>query len=351
MVEADIARGTWEDREAHSEGLDSYAARWMVERQGLSERSVSCTRGSCGCTSHRGWGQSSSARSRRPWCGLGGRGFSRGGLGPSTVSKVYRLLRAVLNTAADDELIRRNPCRIKGAGVEHPAERPVLTLPEVMRLAEAIDGRYRVFVLLAVFGSLRYGELIALRRSDFELDLGLCGRAVSVDGRRESRQVVKRSKTPAGVRTVALPMGLVPELLRHLELYAERGDDGRVCVGLYGATPTRANFSAIWARAVKTAGLPGCACARSAAHRQSFRGRVGGEHPRADGSHGPRERGRRLGVPARHGRSGSRDRGFAGRDVGIGRHGHVGPLRARGGHDDELRCPVRFCPSRAYHGD
>ena len=35
-----------------------------------------------------------------------------------TAAKAYRLLKAILNTAVDDGLIRRNPCRIKGAGQE-----------------------------------------------------------------------------------------------------------------------------------------------------------------------------------------------------------------------------------------
>ena len=46
-----------------------------------------------------------------------------------TVAKAYRLLKAILNTAVDDGLIRRNPCRIKGAGQEKSPERPVLTVP------------------------------------------------------------------------------------------------------------------------------------------------------------------------------------------------------------------------------
>ena len=45
-------------------------------------------------------------------------GLLDGGVGPTTVAKAYRLLRAVLSTAVDDELIQRNPCRIKGASVE-----------------------------------------------------------------------------------------------------------------------------------------------------------------------------------------------------------------------------------------
>lgn len=39
-------------------------------------------------------------------------------VGPVTVAKAYRLLKAILNTAVDDGLIRRNPCRIKGAGTD-----------------------------------------------------------------------------------------------------------------------------------------------------------------------------------------------------------------------------------------
>jgi Phage integrase, N-terminal SAM-like domain len=39
--------------------------------------------------------------------------------GDVTVAKAYRLLHSILATAADDKVIRRNPCRIKGAGEEH----------------------------------------------------------------------------------------------------------------------------------------------------------------------------------------------------------------------------------------
>jgi hypothetical protein len=31
------------------------------------------------------------------------------------IAKAYGLLKAIMNTAVDDGLIRRNPCRIKGA--------------------------------------------------------------------------------------------------------------------------------------------------------------------------------------------------------------------------------------------
>lgn len=84
--------------------------------------------------------------------------------------KAYRLLRGILNTAVEDELIKRNPCRIKNAGVERPEERPVLAVAEVFRLASAVPPRFRALVLLAMFGSLRWGEPAALRRCHLDLD-------------------------------------------------------------------------------------------------------------------------------------------------------------------------------------
>ncbi|WP_240809495.1 hypothetical protein [Microbispora catharanthi] len=87
------------------------------------------------------------------------------GPGASTVAKACRLLRAILNTALEDDLIKKNPCRIKNAGVERPEERPVLTVAEVFTLAACVPPRFRALVLLATFGSLRWGELAALRRA------------------------------------------------------------------------------------------------------------------------------------------------------------------------------------------
>jgi integrase len=86
-----------------------------------------------------------------------------------TVAKAYRLLKAIFNTAVDDGLICRNPFRIKGAGQEKSAERPLLTVRQVYAVAASADERYRALVLLAAFSSLRWSELAALRRSDIAI--------------------------------------------------------------------------------------------------------------------------------------------------------------------------------------
>ena len=56
------------------------------------------------------------------------------GASASTSAKAYRLLRSILTTAVDDEVIGRNPCILRGAGVERSAERPVITIAQVAAL-------------------------------------------------------------------------------------------------------------------------------------------------------------------------------------------------------------------------
>lgn len=84
-------------------------------------------------------------------------------------AKSYRLLRAMLNTAVDDELITRNPSRIRGGGAEHADERPMVAARLVFELADEIAPRLRALVIVAGFVGLRTGELVGLRRCDVDL--------------------------------------------------------------------------------------------------------------------------------------------------------------------------------------
>jgi DNA-directed RNA polymerase specialized sigma24 family protein len=79
-----------------------------------------------------------------------------------TVAKAYRMLHAIMNTAVEDGLIRRNPCRIKGAGQEHSQERPVIPVSTLLRLLDEVPPRYRALILLATFANMRFGELADL---------------------------------------------------------------------------------------------------------------------------------------------------------------------------------------------
>ncbi len=164
------------------------------------------------------------------------------GLSTITTAKAYRLLRAIFNTAADDGIIRRNPCRIKGAGQEESAERPTLTIPEVYALADAIDPRYRVLALLATFASLRWTELAALRPGDIDLDA--C--TIRVD-----RQLIEQRgggstfgppKSRAGRRIVPFPAMLQADLREHLERLDCGQADVLVFSGPAGRPMRHSNF-------------------------------------------------------------------------------------------------------------
>lgn len=156
----------------------------------------------------------------------------------------YWLLKAVLNTAVDDELIRRNPCRIKGAGTERSPERPTVTIEQVYAIAGGVRPWFKALVLLAAFTGLRWGELIALRRRHLDLDgdgvVKVRGSVAEVDG----KFIEGPTKSEAGRRDVAIPEVIVPELRAHLDEHAQAGDDGRVFVGPTGAIPRRTNFQA-----------------------------------------------------------------------------------------------------------
>ncbi len=147
-------------------------------------------------------------------------------VGAVTLAKACRLLKAVLNTAVDDGAIRRNPCRIKGAGQEKSPERPVLTIAQVYALAETVDQRYRVLVLLGTFGSLRWGELATLRRRHVDLDAGMVRVEQSLTELPGGGYAFGPPKSDAGQQVVPIPDVIVPELRWHLSCFAAQGDEG-----------------------------------------------------------------------------------------------------------------------------
>lgn len=177
--------------------------------------------------------------------------------GPVTVAKAYRLLHAVMTTAADDGLIRRNPCRIKGAGQEDSPERPVVPVASLVDLLDRIPVRYRAMLLLATFASLRFGELAALRRGDIDLercDVRVVRSLVQMD---DGRLIDAEPKSRAGRRLVSFPREISPELRWHLDRFVDPANDSLVFVGPKGGRLRRQNFRSIWVKARDEAGLSG----------------------------------------------------------------------------------------------
>jgi integrase len=177
--------------------------------------------------------------------------------GPVTRAKVYRLLRSILKTAVEDNLIVRNPCAINGAGIEKSAERPVATVEQVDELAAAIDRRYRALVYLATYATLRYGELFALRRRHIDLEQRTVTVVEQVVRLADGTIVFGPPKTHAGRRVVSLPMSLVPEIQRHLDDYVPDDPDAFVFRGPKGALPEGSNWNRMWRKLTSSVGVEG----------------------------------------------------------------------------------------------
>ena len=173
-----------------------------------------------------------------------------------TAAKAYRLLKAILNTALDDGLIRRNPCRIKGAGQEKSPERPVLSLRQVFDLADAFtDRRYRLLILPAAFCGLRWGELAALRRKHIDVSAGLTRVEAAVVELTTGALVTGPPKSLADIRWVTIPPFLLADVAEHLDDFTGAAPESLVFTGPKGAQLRRSNFTRIWRAALEASGL------------------------------------------------------------------------------------------------
>ena len=146
--------------------------------------------------------------------------------GATTVAKSYRLLKAIMETATDDELIRRNPCRIKGAGSEKAKERSTATIEQVDALADAMGPRWRLTVYFAAYGPMRPEEQAALRRPDVTLEPLAVKISEAAPELTTGRRAEGDTKSAAGIRTVYLPDFLHKEVRRHLDWFAEKSPTG-----------------------------------------------------------------------------------------------------------------------------
>lgn len=256
-AETEISGGSWINPDAGLVSMAEFGARWIDERPNLRAGTVELYQGLFRRHVLPGLGNLSlgeiTPATVRSWR----RSLLDAGVGEPTVARTYRLLSAMMATAASDGMIRRSPCQIKGAGREPAPERPVATVEQVYAISDAIEPRYRALVLLTTFASLRWGETMALRRRHIDLDARIVSIEASVGERLDGRLELSPPKTAAGRRRVAIPEAIIPDLRDHLSRYAEPGSDGRVFVGPSGVTPRRTNFNRIWQRATARAGVEG----------------------------------------------------------------------------------------------
>ncbi|MGH9061670.1 MAG: tyrosine-type recombinase/integrase, partial [Acidimicrobiales bacterium] len=176
--------------------------------------------------------------------------------GRDQAAKSYRLLRAILNTAVEDLRIGRNPCRIRGGGIERPAERPMIDAGMVLDLADAIVPRLHALVLLAGFGGLRTGEMLGLVHRDVDIvrsEVHIRTAALEIGG---IGRLVVGPKSEAGIRTVVLPRIVTEALRDHLTQLVAPGDDAVLFTAAGGGPLRRAELSDRWRDAADAVGAP-----------------------------------------------------------------------------------------------
>ncbi|MFD8531359.1 tyrosine-type recombinase/integrase [Streptosporangium canum] len=255
--EAEILAEDWSNPDLGKVSFKEYGSDWVDERPGLRPKTVQLYEGLFRLHLVPTFGNLAVSEIKAAHVRKWRKTLLDGGLGPVTVAKAYRLLKAIMNTAVEDKMIKSNPCQIKSGGKEESPERPTLTMEQLFILAGTIEPRFRALVLLATFGSLRWGELAALRRKNLDLDARTVRVMASTTELKDGSVTVGLPKSVAGARTVALPEVVVSELRVHLDKYTEEHDEAFVFLGAKGAMLRRSAFSRIWARALKEANLSG----------------------------------------------------------------------------------------------
>jgi integrase len=202
--ETDRGRGLWVDPRSGRATFGEQAQRWRDSRHGL--RPTTLARDDqvmktlvLPTFAARSLASITSEQIEKWIAGLVAKGYS-----PSTVHKAAQLVSGVLRSAVRARRLAVNPAAdVSLPTIERP-ERAFLTADEIVRLADAIDPRYRGMVLLGGFAGLRLGEVAALRGSSF----GLGMRSVTVTetvSEVRGEVFIGPPKTRASIRTVALP--------------------------------------------------------------------------------------------------------------------------------------------------
>ena len=318
LAEAQIGSGEWTDPDRGKIKLFDYASAWITQRPGLRVRTVDLY--SWLLAKHIApylggvpIGKLSPPMIRKWRADLLGKGVS-----VSMAAKAYRLLRAILATAVEeDKILPRNPCRDRGAGEEHAPERPVLTVSQVFELSELVgrrlvgnirklsgggyrlrfrtdgqmrtapevyatraaaeralwlmaaagradfnhDGRFRALVLLATFASLRWGEVTALTRSDIDLKAGTVRVRAAFTQRRSNGSAIALGppKSRAARRVVGIPRSVIPALQQHMSEFVGPEPGALVFSGVSGVPIRRSNFGKMsgWTHAAVAVGAEG----------------------------------------------------------------------------------------------
>lgn len=162
--------------------------------------------------------------------------------GPHSLQGFRIVARRIMNSAIEQDLVRKNP--FVGLKLPTPQKKKmqVLTAAQVEALAAALPPRNQTMIRFAAWTGLRSGELAALRVGDFSEDLStvrVTRNVADVAGTLHEGTTKNRQN-----RTVGVPGSLRDELREHLALVHPTGTtaESYVFPGDKGGVLRMANF-------------------------------------------------------------------------------------------------------------
>lgn len=152
-----------------------------------------------------------------------------------TQRKVLNLLSRVFETAVEEEMIVKNPCKtsLVRSSVAPPEfkEQRFLTRDKLEWLSDTINPQYKELILFAGLTGLRKGELFALETSDITNNKVTVTKSLTlINGKAE----VTHPKTKKSIRTIDIP--------KELQSYFNNLDDGPVFPSIKGSRVQAGNF-------------------------------------------------------------------------------------------------------------
>ena len=152
------------------------------------------------------------------------------GLKASSIRKTLAAMNSVFRYAYRMNIIQENPCArcelpkmVKGKELHFFTPEQVQTFFKALEMPYDGDYKkhtpvlhYKAFYALAIYGGLRRGEICALKWKDIDFE----NRTVNIEkaeAYRKGGNIVKTTKTMAGLRTVSLPSACI-DILRQWQL-------------------------------------------------------------------------------------------------------------------------------------
>jgi integrase len=129
-----------------------------------------------------------------------------------TIANRHGFLYACLQSALEEGLILRNPCgRVRLPRTE-AVEKVFLTIAEYQQLLPFVPERHQLLIEVIAQTGMRWGEVSALRWSDFDLGTGLVRVSRAWHHSNEKGWYIGPPKTKMSRRTLQLPGLLIPRL-------------------------------------------------------------------------------------------------------------------------------------------